>query len=183
MRTPHDVSVHKMVEVARINGGFIDQTEFKTSATYTFDTLIISEEVIKVLDCYIFHVRPLLNPVCNYLLVSTVGKQYTSFTIAMTWLVKEAFGKYINPTRYRQIIETESSTRLTLTEQEIIPKDQKHSSDVAKRFYRNHLSRDIATQGKMCIEKWLEIVEHTRKSSFLICCPRSIAIICCLINW
>ena len=32
-------------------------------------------------------------------------------------------------------------------------KDQKHSSDVAKRFYRKHLSRDIATQGKMCIEK------------------------------
>ena len=53
----------QMVEVARINGGFIDQTEFKTAATYTFDTLIISEEVIKVLDCYIFHVRPLLNPV------------------------------------------------------------------------------------------------------------------------
>ena len=108
--------------------------------------------VIKVLDCYIFHVRPLLNPVCNYLLVSTVGEQYT-FTTAMTLLVKEAIGKYINPTRYRQIIETECSTRLTLTEQEITSKDQKHSSDVAKRFYRKHLSRDIATQGNMCIEK------------------------------
>ena len=131
----------QMMEVARINGGFIDQTEFKTVATYTFDTLIISEEVIKVLDCYISHVRPLLNPVCNYLLVSTVGKQYTSFTTAMTLLVKEAIGKYINPTRYRQIIESESSTRLTLTEQEIISNDQKHSSDVAKRFYRKHLSR------------------------------------------
>ena len=71
----------------------------------------------------------------------------------MTLLVKEAIGKYINPTRYREIIETENSTRLTLTEQEIISKDQKHSSDVAKRFYRKHLSRDIATQGKMCIEK------------------------------
>ena len=77
----------QMVEVAKINGGFFDQTEFKTSATYSFDTLIISEEVIKVLDCYIFHVRPLLNPVCNYLLVSTVGKQYT-FTTAMTLLKK-----------------------------------------------------------------------------------------------
>ena len=109
-----------MVEVARINGGFIDQSEFKTAAPYTFDILIINEEVIKVLDCYIFHVRPLLNPVCNYLLVSTVGNQYTSFATAMTLLVKEAIGKYINPTRYRQIIENESSTRLTLTEQEII---------------------------------------------------------------
>ena len=143
----------EMVEVARTNGGFIDQTQFKTAATYTFDTLIISEEVINVLDCYISYVRPFLNPVCNYLLVSTVGKQYTSFSTAMTLLVKEAIGKYINPTRYRQIIETESSTRLTLTEQEIISKDQKHSSDVAKRFYRKNLSRDIATKGKMCIEK------------------------------
>ena len=125
----------------------------------TFCTLIISEEVIKVLDCYIFHVRPLLNPVCNYLLVSTVGKQYTSFTTAMTLLVKEAIKKYINPTRYRQIIETESSTRLTLAEQEIISKDQKHSSDVAKRFYRKHLSRDIATRGKTCIE---EMVGNSR---------------------
>ena len=41
--------------------GNIDQTEFKTAAAYTYDTLIISEEVIKVLECYIFHVRLLLN--------------------------------------------------------------------------------------------------------------------------
>ena len=85
--------------------------------------------------------------------MSTVGKQYTSFTTATPLLVKEVIGKYINPTRYRQIIETESSTRLTLTEQEIMRKDQKHSSDVAKRFYSKHLSKDIATKGKMCIEK------------------------------
>ena len=151
MRTPMPFQyiTLQMVEVARTNGGFIDQTHFKTAATYTFDTLIISEEIIKVLDCYISHVRPLLNPVCNYLLVSTVGKQYTSFSTAMTLLVKEAIGKYINPTWKRQIIET-------FTEQEIISKDQKHSSDVAKRFYCKNLSRDVATIGKMCIEKMVE---------------------------
>ena len=33
----------QMVEVTRINGGFIDQTELKTASTYTFDTLLISE--------------------------------------------------------------------------------------------------------------------------------------------
>ena len=156
MRTPHDVSVHNIANGGsrkNKNGGFIDQKEFKTAATYTFDTLIINEDVIKVLDCYVYHVRPLLNPLCNYLLVSTVGKQYISFTTAMALLVKEAIGKYINPTRYRQIIETESWTRLTLTEQEIISKDQKNSSDVAKRFYRKHLSRDVATKGKKYIEK------------------------------
>ena len=139
------------MEVVRINSGFIDQTEFKTAAKCTFDTLI-SEEVIKVLDCNSFHVRPLLNAVCNYLLVSTVGKQYTSFTTNTTLLVEEAMRKYINPTPYRQIIETESSTRLTVTEQKIIWKDQKHSSGVAKRFYHKHLSRVIARKGKLCNE-------------------------------
>ena len=118
----------KMVEVARINGGFIDQTKFKTAATYTFDTLIISGEVIKVLYCYMFHVRPLL-------------------------------------------------TRLTLT----IWKDKKHSSDVAKRFTVS-IYQEILPQGRCASKKWLEIIEHVRKSSFLICCPRSIAIIWCSIN-
>ena len=66
----------------------------------------------------------------------------------MALLVKEAIWKYINPTRYRQIIETESSTRLVLIEQEIILEDQKYSSDVTKSFYSNKMSRDIATKGK-----------------------------------
>ena len=148
---PFQYIILQMVEVARINSGFIDLPEFKTAATCTFDTLIISEEVIKVLDSYSFHVRPLLNPVCDNLLVSTVGKQYTS-TTNTTLLVTEAMRKYINPTPYRQIIETESSTRLTLTEQEIIWKDQKHSSGVVKRFYHKHLSRVIARKGKLCNE-------------------------------
>ena len=65
----------------------------------------------------------------------------------------EAIGKYINPTRYRQIIETASSDRLTIEEQSIISKDQKHRSTVAEVSYKKRLSRDIATQGKACMEK------------------------------
>ena len=34
-----------MIEKARTNGGFVEQTEFKTSSKYIFDTLIISEDV------------------------------------------------------------------------------------------------------------------------------------------
>ena len=145
----------QMVEKAKVNGGFIDQTEFKTARKYIFDTLIISQEVITVLDCYICKVRPLLHPTCPYLLVSTNGKQYNSFTTAMTLLVKEAIGKYINPTRYRQIIETESAQRLTSEEQQVVSQDQKHSSKVAERCYRKQLSREVATQSKKCMEKML----------------------------
>ena len=163
----------QMVEVARISGGFIDQTEFKTAATYTFGTLIISEEVIKVLYCYIFHVRPLLNPVCNYLLVSTVGKQCPSFTTAMTLLVKEDIGKYINPTRYRP---DAYRTRDYIGR-------SKAQLRRSKTFLPPGIYQEISPQeGRCAPKKWLEIVEHTRESSFLICCPRSIAIICCSIN-
>ena len=144
-----------MVEKARTNGGFIDQTEFKTSSKYTFDTLIITDEVQKVLGVYIDSVRPHLHPSCNYVLLTNGGKQYTSFATAMTLLVKEAIGKYINPTRYRQIVETESANRLTNDEQSVISQDQKHSSAVAQRSYKKRLSREIATKGKQCMEKML----------------------------
>ena len=80
----------------------------------------------------------------------------------MTLLVKEAIGKYINPTRYRQIVETGSAEKLDPDEQEIISKDQKHSSNVAKLHYRKQLSRDVATRGKQCMEK---IVGDTRKET------------------
>ena len=151
-----------MVAKSKENGGYIDQTEFKTSDSYAFDTLILSNDVINILDSYITNLRPLMNPVCDFLLISTAGTQYSALTSAMTLLVKEAIGKYINPTRYRQIIETVSGDVLTSQEQAIISKDQKHSSHVAKRFYQKKLSRDIATQGRACMEK---IVGEARTTS------------------
>ena len=151
-----------MMQKAKNNGGFIDQTLFKTNEKYTFDTLIIGENEMQILESYIKTIRPLLNPTCDYLLVSTTGRQYNSFTTAMTLLVNAAIGKYINPTRYRQIVETESAEKLDPAEREIISKDQKHSSIVAKLSYRKQLSRDIATQGKHCMEK---IVGDSRKQT------------------
>ena len=106
-----------------------------------------------VLELYVHNVRPLLNPQCDYLLISTSGTQFKSLTTAMTLLVYEAIGKYIHPTRYRQIIETESSERLTRDEQEMITEDQKHSSNVAKIFYKKKHSRNVAVAGKMCMQK------------------------------
>ena len=71
----------------------------------------------------------------------------------MTILVHQAIGKHINPTRYRQIIETESSERLNLDEQHFITEDQKHSSTVAKIHYKKTQSRIVAVEGRKCMEK------------------------------
>ena len=144
-----------MVEKSKENGGFIDSTEFKTASTYIFDTLIMSEQVLKLLDMYISTIRPKMTPKCEYVLVSTTGRQYTSFTVAMTLLVKQAIGKYVHPTRFRQIVETSSSERLTPEEQEIVTADQKHRSNVARLSYKKKLSREVATKGRECMEKML----------------------------
>ena len=51
----------------------------------------------------------------------------------MSLLVHQAIGKHINPTRYRQIIETASNENLPKEDQQTVSADQKHSSVVAKR--------------------------------------------------
>ena len=143
----------QMVEEAKKNGGYIDQTSFKTEKEYAFDTVVLSEEVLKILDSYISIIRPRLKPTCNYLVLTTNGKQYSAFGSAMSLLVHQAIEKYVNPTRYRQIIESESAERLTREEMEAVSKDQKHSSYVARRIYQKKLSREVAEQGRSCMEK------------------------------
>ena len=76
----------------------------------------------------------------------------------MSKLVLEAIGKYIHPTHYRQIVETESVWKLSPGEQEImkeIMRDQKHSSQVARTHCQKLSSREIAEKakhrfGKLC---------------------------------
>ena len=149
-----------MIRACKANNGFIDQKEFKTKEKFLFDTLLLDEETLEVLDLYIDHIRPLFQPKCSFLLVTNNGNQYTAFTSAMSILVHEAIGKYIHPTRYRQIVETESAERLTEDERQVISQDQKHSSHVAKVAYKKKLSRDIATRGKECMNK---LVGTTRR--------------------
>ena len=115
--------------------------------------MIFTDDTIEIIDLYLKYVRPRLNPQCDFLLISTKGTQFQSLTPAMTILVHEAIGKHINPTRYRQIIETESSERLNLEEQHFISEDQKHSSTVAKIHYKKTQSRIVAIEGKKCMEK------------------------------
>ena len=48
----------------------------------------------------------------------------------MSKLVFDAIGKYIHPTRYRQIVETESLNQLTREKQRILSEDQKHTRNI-----------------------------------------------------
>ena len=69
----------KMFEKAKVNGGVIDQTAFKTHETYTFDTLVLNEAVLQVLDTYNKHIRPLCHPTCDFFVVTTNGTVYNLF--------------------------------------------------------------------------------------------------------
>lgn len=143
----------EMVETAKTNGGFIDQKKFKTAARFGFDTLCLSDTSLQVLDAYISHVRPLLKPTCDFVLVTKKGNQHTKIGQLMGKMVFDATGKYIHPTRYRQIVETTSQQKLNTKEQEAISEDQKHSSVVAKVHYQKRRSRDIATKAHECLKK------------------------------
>ena len=71
----------------------------------------------------------------------------------MSKLVFDAIGKYIHPTRYRQIVETQSLDLLSSKEQRILSEDQKHSSAVAKVHYQKQRSREVAVKAHECLQK------------------------------
>ena len=142
-----------MVTTAKENGGFIDQKQFKTASKYGFDSLILTDASMKVLESYINFVRPLLKPQCQFVLVTRNGGQHSKLGDVMSKLVFDAIGKYIHPTRYRQIVETQSLDKLTSKEQRILSEDQKHSSAVAKVHYQKQRSREVAVKAHECLQK------------------------------
>lgn len=142
----------EMIDFANGNGGFVDQSKFKTSETFVFDTLKFSPAALDILQGYCARIRPLCNPKCNYVILTSNGTQYTAFCNAMSMLTFDAIGKHITPTRYRAIIETASMERLEPEKQAIISRDQKHSSYVAKRYYQKQLSRTVASAGADAIK-------------------------------
>ena len=142
-----------MFENSKANNGFIDQKEFKTNLSYTFDSLVLDDLPTRVIALYVEHVRSLLNPQNDCLLLTRNGTQYKKLGNAMCKLVYQAIGKYIHPTRYRQIVETESAKMLCLEDQKNISLDQKHSSQVARIYYRKNSSRCVAVDGQISMRK------------------------------
>ena len=142
-----------MVKTAKENGGFIDQKKFKTASKYGFDSLILIDASMQVLESYINFVRPLLKPQCDFVLVTRNGGQHSKLGDVMSKLVFDAIGKYIHPTRYRQIVETQSLNLLTSKEQRILSEDQKHSFAVARVHYQKQRSREVAVKAHECLQK------------------------------
>ena len=106
-----------------------------------------------LIERYVKYIRPLLNSLCDFLLVSSNGLKFPKLTDLMSKLVYDAIGKYIHPTRYRQIIETASSHKLSPNEQLWLSEDQKHGSTVARVHYKKLRSRDVASKGRECMRK------------------------------
>ena len=150
-----------MINLAKENGGFVDQSQFKTNDQYGFDSLKFSTDALDVVNTYIDRIRPLCQPKCAFVLLTTNGTQYTAFCNALSLLTHEAIGKHITPTRYRAIVESESVVRLDKDKQASINKDQKHSSTVARKFYQKRLSREVAEEGA---EAMKELVGDERES-------------------
>ena len=143
----------RMLQSAKKNEGMVDQKIFKTAKKYGFDSVYLDECSIDMLEKYITYIRPLLKPTCEYVLVNRKGKQFQKPTDLFSVLVFEAIGKYIHPTRYRQIIETQSAEFLLPKEQKWIFEDQKYSSNVARVHYQKKRSREVAMRGRQCMEK------------------------------
>ena len=67
-------------EKAKSNGGFVDQTTFKTTKTYGFDSFILDDKSIALIGEYVKYIRPLLNPLCDFVLVNRNGLQFSMLT-------------------------------------------------------------------------------------------------------
>ena len=105
-----------------------------------------------MLNGYISYVRPLLKLQCHFVLVNRNGDLHGKLGEILSKLVFDAIRKYIHPTRYRQIVETQSLNQLTSEEQRILSEDQKHSSAVAKVHYQNDPD-EVALEGHECLQK------------------------------
>ena len=86
-----------MCEKAKSNGGFVDQTTFKTTKTYGFDSFILDVKSIELIDEYIKYIRPLLNPLCDFLLVNRNGLQFSKLTDLMSKLVYDVLASTFIP--------------------------------------------------------------------------------------
>ena len=102
-----------------------------------------------------------LNPCCDYVLICRHGKQISKLSNIFGRVVFLAIGKYINSTRYRQIIETESAEKLTFDEQTCLSEDQKHTPNVAKIHYQKLRLENIAMKARSCLYK----LQDSSKSS------------------
>ena len=81
------------IATAKKKGRFIYQKMFKTAEKYGFDSLILTDANMQVLNGYISYVRPLLKPQCDFVLMNRNGGQHGKLGDIMSKLVFDAIGK------------------------------------------------------------------------------------------
>ena len=96
---PYQYLTVDMVRTAKENGRFIDQKQFKTASTYGFDSWILTDASMKVIESYINFVRPLLKPQCQFVLVTRNLGQHSKLGDVMSKLVFDAIEKFIHLSR------------------------------------------------------------------------------------
>ena len=143
----------EVVRTVKENEGFIDQEKFKTASKYGFDSLILTDARMQVLHSYINFVRPFPKPRCEFVLVTRNGGQHSKLGDVTSKLVFDTIGKYIHPTRFRQIVETQSLNQLTSKVQRLLEEDKKHGSAVAKVHYQKQRSCEVAVKAHECLQK------------------------------
>ena len=99
-----------MVKAAKGNGGFIDQKNFKTAGKYGFDSVILTDTSMQILDGYITFVRPLLKRQCDFVLVTKSGSQHSKLGNEMSKLVLTLLANTFSPR-----VIAKSSRRKVLT--------------------------------------------------------------------
>ena len=132
-----------------MNGGFIDQKNFKTVGKYGFDSVILTDTSVQILDGFINFRRPLLKPQCDFVLVSKNGRQHSNLSNEVSKLVFDAIGKYFHPTCYRQIVETQSLHALNNKEHQVLSEDQKQLC----RCHQKRRSCKVAVKAHECLQK------------------------------
>ena len=121
---------------------------------------------------------PHLKPTTDYVLVSRNGRQHIKLGELISKLVFDTIGKYVHPTRCRQIVETVRSEKLSSNVQGTISEDQKHSSFVARVHYQKQRWREVAAKAHAYLETFygekgsaLEMDVRTRLSGKSVSSP------------
>ena len=73
----------EMLQDVKQCDGFVDHKKLKTADSYSFDSFKLDSTSIKVVDQYVKHIRPLIGPKCNHLLLNQNGMQFSKLTDCM----------------------------------------------------------------------------------------------------
>ena len=135
-----------MINTAKENGRFTYQKTFKTAGKYGFDSLILTDTNMRVLDGYISFVRPLRKPKCDVILVTRNEGQHSKLGEIVSKLVfMQLENTSILPVTVKLPKRKVPISSLAKSK-EFCRKTQKHSSAVAKVQYQKQRSREVAVK-------------------------------------